>query len=475
MEEAQNFAEKLEVAITKKQEWFDTVQLPSTLESYRLMYVCVKTINENLVKRQIIIPDPYKLDSKISEIVVPPGSAFTEQDLPRVIGERLSSYEMMIDFLCNYYRFTIENLSIPKIKTLIELNKCFLWEDLTVSNGNPNTQGLASAISDVKTNAPAIVISMINDSVEKCVSSSAIITKNLAELSNFQRENYKFKIRKQVIENSDFNKETAYSSMENEVAEIKRLFGKVFGKTPFYSDLVAEIASEDQADDKERLQEKVLAKLGIKSVETKPKKTGPNSKDLLMNSIMALGGIAPVLSQLYVKLDENFALLFFVKKTFFRKIIIALRKKMNIPEKERVCTIPIIDQKTGNKIMQKVKVNSLLEEVDNKKRIYSGFASKGAEYNKVFAASETAILTYVNKQISENQNLFTVINALDDYFKSNVEILLRPKVKGLKIDLSSYRNVIITVNKKRGEYVSLKEEMEQIRKLGMVNNGKNGK
>ena len=69
----------------------------------------------------------------------------------------------------------------------------------------------------------------------------------------------------------------------------------------------------------------------------------------------------------------------------------------------------------------------------------------------------------------ENQRLFTIINALDDHFKSNVEVTQRPKVKGLKIDLSSYRNAIISINKKRGEYVSAKEEIEQMRKLGIMN------
>ena len=39
--------------------------------------------------------------------------------------------------------------------------------------------------------------------------------------------------------------------------------------------------------------------------------------------------------------------------------------------------------------------------------------------------------------------------------------------KGLKIDLSSYRNAIIAANKKRGEYASAKEEIEQMQKLGI--------
>ncbi|MBO4859557.1 MAG: hypothetical protein J5527_13675 [Treponema sp.] len=469
MEETQNFIERLESAILKKKEWFDSVQLPAALEQYRLMLVCVKTVNENLVKRSIITPDPYKWDKRISEVVVPPADAFTDQDFSQVLGERLSSYETMIDFVCNYYRFNVDSLPVTKVKLLVDLNKCFQWDNLTTANGNPNTQGLATAIQRVKTNAPNMTLSMINDSVDKCSKAYGFIAKTLSEFAGFQREYYKWSVRKEVIGSSDFDKSKA-SSKESECAEIKRLFQKIMGKKPFYADLISEIAEEDLGDDKTRLQEMVLAKLALKQTDAKPKPKGPTSKEILMGSVQALGGIAPVLTQLDVKLTENFDLLFFVKKTFFRKIMQALRKAMGLSEKERTCTIPVVDQKTGVKVMQKIKVNEMLTDLDNKKRIYSGIAAKGIEYAKIEGASETAILTFVNKQISENQALFTTINALDDYFKANVEVLLRPKVKGLKIDLSSYRNAIINVNKKRGEYVSIKEEVSQMRQLGI--NGK---
>ena len=85
------------------------------------------------------------------------------------------------------------------------------------------------------------------------------------------------------------------------------------GKKPFYADLIGEIAEEDQSEDKTRLQEMILAKLALKQTDAKPKPKGPTSKEILMGSVQALGGIAPVLTQLDVKLSENFDLLFFVK------------------------------------------------------------------------------------------------------------------------------------------------------------------
>ena len=84
-------------------------------------------------------------------------------------------------------------------------------------------------------------------------------------------------------------------------------------------------------------------------------------------------------------------------------------------------------------------------------------------------STTNSVLSFVNKQLSEIQSLFTTINALDTYFKNNVEGANKIKVKGMKIDLDSFRNAIINVNKKRGEYISIREEAEQLQKLGIKN------
>ena len=148
----------------------------------------------------------------------------------------------------------------------------------------------------------------------------------------------------------------------------------------------------------------------------------------------------------------------------------ALKKALGIKEKERYCTVLVTDPQSGAKSSQQVQVGALLSQISRLAHIYSGIAAKGNEYNKLNSAKEDDALIFLNKQVQENQRLFTIINALDEHFKSHVEVMQRPKVRGLKIDLSSYRNAIIAINKKRGEYASAKEEIEQMRKLGIVNN-----
>lgn len=471
MEMDKEFFNQLEIAIAQKQEWFDREQLPALLEAYRLFYTCVKNLNDMLTKKDLIVPDPYKLDKRISDIAITPSTPFSEGETATVLGERLSDFETMLDFICMYFRFTIENITIDKVKKLLELNKVFDWTNLSMNSAHCNTRALAQVINQSRVNSPAVVNSNISDSLEKCSKAVSEIGRMLNELGAFQKELIKERLRKDVLMHPDFDVQKAFSSPEDELNEIKRIFPKACGKKAFYIDLANEVVREDQDPNKEQLRQRLFKNLGIPQKEVKQQKKGPEPKEYLIQTIIALNGLSPVIGLMKNKLDDNFELLFTEKKTFFTKLLAALKKAFGVKEKERVCTIPVVDTKTGAKTTSKINVREFLFDLEKKQKIYSSFGVNGPELAKIKSAPEETILTFLNKQISENQQLFTIINALDEYFKANVEILLRPKVKGLKIDLSSYKNVIVTINKKRGEYISIREETDQMQKLGITNNG----
>ena len=470
--EEYNFDAELQAALSKKQEWYNSESLQELLNEYRLMHTCVKNLYECFVKKSLIQPDPYRLDKKISEIIVPESSPFSESEIPKVFGARFSDYETMLDFICTYFRFSTENFSIQTVKKLLDLNKVFDWEDLSMNSSRMNTRALAMTRNNAKTNSPNVVQSMINDSVAKCTQSSAVISKMLNELGVFLRELFKGGLRKDLFEHPDFDKAKAAESAEAEQAEIRRLYTKVTGKKTMYTDLIAEIVEEDHGPDKERKQAAVLDRLAIKgsSKVEKKKAAGPDTKEMIMQAILALGAMAPTLTQLHAKLGENFTLLYQKKNTFFNKLMAALRKAFHISEKERVCNLPIKDAKTGTERTQKINVNEFLTDLSRKERVYNGIGMKGVEYQKINASNEDAILSFVNKQISEVQSIFVIINALDAYFKNEVDTEFKVKVKGMQIELSALRNSIINANKKRGEYASFKEEHAQMQKLGLSDN-----
>ena len=471
--EVDNFVNELQTALNKKQEWYNSVRLQELLMQYRLMYTCVKTLFENFVKKSLIVPDPYRLDKKISEIVVPETSGFAESEIPKVFGERFSNYETMLDFICTYFRFSMENFTIQKVKQLLDLNKVFEWDNLSSNSTRMNTRALAIVVSNAKKGAPNVVQSMINDSLDKCAQSTGEINNMLTELAGFLRELYKGGLRRDLFDHPDFDKAKAAESSEAELAEIKRLYTKVTGKKNFYTDLVNEIIEEDHAPDKDRRRAAVLERLQIKESSksvTAKKAAGPDTKEMLMQSVLAVGATAPTLAQLISKLSDNIELLYKTKSTFFSKLISALKKAFHIPEKERICNLVIKDSKTGAERTQKIKINEFMSDFSRKERIYNGIATKGIEYSKIQSSSEDAILSFVNKQISELQSLFVVINAFDAHFKQEVATEFKTGIKGMQIELSALRNSIINANKKRSEYASYKEEAAQMQKLGIADN-----
>lgn len=469
--EDSNFVHELQVAINKKTDWFNTTLLQELVIQYRLKYSCIHNLYDTMIKKNVISPDPYRLDKKISKIVVPDKSGFSDSDIPKVFGERFSEYEMMLDYITTYLRFTVEGISIFTVKKLLEFNKFFDWKNLAMNSSDSNTHALAMCISTVKNSAPSVVQSMISDSVTKTIDAVEKIEKILLELSAFQREIYKNSIRTKLCTLPEFDKEKAMTSSENEMAEIKRLYVKVFGKQPFYSDLIAEIIDEDQGADAEKKRQVLFEKLQIKDASstknTKNKKTA-NSKDMILIAVQAIGGCAPTITQIHQKLEENFKLLYSKKTGFMAKLCQALKKAFKIKDKPKICDIPVKDERTGTEHYKKIDVSEFLADLVKKEHVLSLIAARQMEYNKIASSSEEAILTFVNKQIYEMQTLYSVVNALDSYFKNNVETELRPKVRGMQIELSSFRNSIVNANKKRGEYASFKEESEQMEKLGIT-------
>lgn len=471
MEETLDFSSQLHKLIAQKTEWYNGTEFPRMLDLYRLLHACVKNIYEFLIEKRIINEDPYRFDKKISEIQAPDSSSFNEAEKTMIMGTRFSDYFTMLDFVCTYTRFSVETINLSKIKKLQELNACFNWDELTSNSTKPNTRTLALMISEGRTNAPALVQSMLNDSLAKCSSTISDINKMLNQLIRFQREIYKASVRKNLQEHPSFNKLKAYESSDAELAEIKKLFAETMGKkTPFYTELINEIIAEDTNPDKERIRAEVLNRLTIKDTNKKVVKKTVDTHAILMNAVMVLGALPPTYHALTEKITDNFDLIQSGPTSFFGKLAALFKKAFGIPQKDTVIKIVTVDPVTNHKVTKEVKVNELIEDITKKTRIYTGIGSRGPEFSKIDSAKEDQVIAFLGKQISENQNLYTTLFALDEYFKSNTPSQVRARVKGIKIDLDTMKNTIINCNKKRGEYQAVVEEAEQMKRLG-INDG----
>lgn len=468
MADSLKFTDKLKDALKAKSDWLNSESLPKMLEHYRLLHTCVKNIYETLIKRSLITPDPYKLEIKISEIASPDDSHFVESERSVVMGSRFSNYESMLDYVCTYVKFSTDYINISRIKKLLDLNNAFQWNNMTINNSRTNSRMLATLIQEIRHNAPQITVSLINDSISKSAKAVAEINEILKDLMTFQREAYKVQIRHDVIEHPKFNKEKASNSQADEIAEIKKNLSAILGKTPYYTELVQEIAAEDLAPNCKALQEQTLARLAITVKTEKSKKVSIDYKQYLLECLHILSGLGELYSQISDKIQTNVNIIENQKNTFFRKIVKALRKIFNLSEPPLVYDFIIVDPKKDTKSHRSVDMNIFISTLTRKAAFFTPLSNVyGTEFSKIKTYPEQNILDYLNKSITENQEILTILTTADEFFKQNVDAHDRSKIKGLKIDLISVKNVIVKAIQKRSEYVGYIEEQEQMKKLGI--------
>lgn len=469
MDDILTFSAEINKMLLDKQEWYNTKHLPSILEKVRLIYTCTKNLYDLLVSKSLIVPDPYRMDKKIADISSPATSAFNDAEAAMVIGTRFSEYENMLDYICTYYRFSVENLDMVNIKKLIEFLNSFPWGDYSATSLKPNIRGLALLLNQAKINATQITNSMISDSVEKCAKNGEEVIKSLNILGKFQREAYKIRLRQDIFNHPNFNKETAFSSQENELTEIRKLFPLVMGKTPFYAELVNEIIQEDIGPNAQSLRDALKNSLKVNETVVLAAKSKSNHLSLLMDSLEALGAAGTIFTSLNSKVRFNFDLLKKEPDTLGEKLGAFFRKLFKIKAKEPDYVMAIADPLTHQRSSRIFKVSEIQRELSEKMSLYNDIAKHGKHYSEITAKKPEAILDYMTSEISACRKSYNMLMALEAFFKSEVPNKNQLKIKGYKLELDTLRNSIISANAKKAEYHELVEEEQQLKKLGLSN------
>ena len=469
METSDNFNKQLFELAEAKKNWYDTEEMIKILEEYRNLLGVVNNLINLLEKKGLIQPDPYKHDKKISDIAVPEEIPFLDSERSMGIGARLSDFESMLDFICNIFKFSVATVSVERIKTLLALNNYFQWNSLVPNSAKPNTKGLAEIIHAIKMGTDTLSVSVLNETINYASKTVSRINGLLKELTDFQKEIYKIEIRKCIFEHPSYSHEKAQKSNQEALQQIKKLFPQVLGKKPFYSELIDELIQEEYSPEKQKFRETLLKKFEISSNKKEEKKIQINTKELLMDAVRALGAAAPLFEQIVQKVDENHKVLQSEHNGFLDKLLALIRQAFNRPEKPVVYTVTVTEPLTQSRKQEDINYQDFITDINRRRRTYNSFSIKKAPgYVKIENQTEKAIQEYLAKQISECNRLMQLLAALDEYFKSAPAIENRPKIKGLKMELTSLKNCIVKTNQRKAEYTALIEEEEQLKKLGIV-------
>ena len=462
-----NFIHELETALIRRNEELNTSILPFAFENYGIEITFVKIVRNLLLKKRLIHNDPYKYDSKMTEIEIPDTSSFMSTESPSILGARFAHYETMLDFLMGYYQFNTTFLTPKRMQKLMALNSTFMWSDFSPKSKSQNTVELYNIIAPIFSSSDKVSTTVLRGAFSNLSNADASIAASLRALLYFYRQKYKLGVRKEIMPYVSPTSED-YLNPSNILKEIKKVFANRAKKLPFYPDLIIEILKEDYSEDARKYQELVLKELATKvKKDVATEKKIEDTRPYLLLSLQALGFTGSHFVKALEKLRENKSILDQANTTIFTQLARILRQIFNIEEPP--CEIPIIiqDPLTQAKKRYTVVWSEFENGLVSKAMMLASFSSQSEGMKKkIKNAHEKDLLAILNKNLADANDYLGQLTGLDEYFKK-AKPEIRAKIKGIKIELTTIKNYIIKSNQRRAEYMSLAEEMEQMEMLGV--------
>ncbi|MGP1520881.1 MAG: hypothetical protein ACTTIZ_05230 [Treponema sp.] len=461
------FTQELEGALVRRTEELNVTVLPFAFENYGVEITFVKIVRNLLLKKRLIHNDPYKYDSKMTEIEIPDSSPFMKTEAPSILGARLAHYETMLDFLMGYYQFNTNFLTPKRMQKLLALNATFAWSDFSPKSKSQNTVELYEIIAPIFSSSDKVSTTVLRGALSNLSIADRNIADCLKALLFFYRQKYKLSVRKELMPHVKPTNDD-YLNPTKILKEIKKVFALKAKKLPFYADFVIEILKEDYSVDHRAYQEQVLQELFSKvKKEVEKEKKIENVRPYLLLALQALGYTGSHFAKALEKTRENKSILDEANKTFFTKLVSFLRQAFNISEPP--CEIPIIIQDSVTQVKKKYTLPwaEFEQKVISKAMFFASLSSQSESIKKkIRNAKEQDLVDVLNINLSDANELVSQLAGLDEYFKKE-KPEIRSKIQGIKIELTTIKNYIIKSNQRRAEYLALCEEAQQMHDLGM--------
>ncbi len=453
-----NYIDLLQQALLARKDWLEKEEVGKLKDELRTFQASFASLYNIYIKKKIIDEDPYKQETKISELEIPETSVFVEAKRVEQLSIRLSNYDNQLDFLVSFYQLSIDFLNLDRIKRIVGLVRYIDWINLTPDNSSIMTKAVAELTLNSKQGVDAITLSIIGEGLTRLSKTTTSVMGILKNLNTYYRESYKLEVRQKAMQGMTAND----ASVEN----IRKKIQSTMPESPFYKELIDEIIKEDYSNSGQDLRQSVLASLKIAGKKAKAVKHAVNFKNILLEGVIVIGGSSNSLSEIGIKLDDNQTVMENHKKGFIEIIKELIRQITKAEPEEVIYTIEYLDSGKGAPAKEKLYYHRFRDELAKKTRILASFV-RGSAYQKLAAMTEEQIIGYLDKNIGDVKALHRTLGAIDDFFKANVAAEDRDKIKGIKPELSALKNSYVKANQLRYEYSAQKEEEEQLKRLGV--------
>lgn len=459
----------LEERLLAKAESLDREELPKLKDAFKLFQTAFQGIHTVLLRKGVIQKDPYKFDLKISEVQTPPESPFAESEKNEQISIRLSQFDSYLDFLNGYYQFSVDFLTMGRVKRLINLTKYFNFLQFSEASNQLNTRCFAEVVGLVRKGTDPLSTGILGEGLLSLERTSREIFQILKSLTLYHKERYKLDVRQLVLAGLTLDRERVITHRDEVLRSIKRKFVETMGDRPFYTELVEEILAEDYSSDGPNLRDDILAQLQVKETRKAETAQARNFKAIILDGARVLAGAGYQLEEAIRKLRENSILLENQNRTFLGQMRKMIRRLFNPGDDKIVYQVDYSDPITAEHRREDIDFTSLSEEVARRARVFSSMMARNSQsWQRLASAQEEQAYSFLVKGLEELQRYYRRLAALDEHFKNEItDPELAPRIRGIKVELSTLKTSIIKANQKKHEYVAQKEEIEQMRRLGI--------
>jgi len=468
MEDTQTFAHRIEECLEAKRERLDRNELAKLRDSFKLFQSSFQGIRTVLDKKGILHDDPYKYDLKISEVSIPPESPFAESEKLDQMSVRVSQFDAYLDFLNNYYQFSTEFLTMGRIKRLLGLTKYFNFAQFSDTSNQLNTRALAELVSMVKKGSDQFSTGIIGDALSQLDRATRDILSSLKELTIYHKERYKLELRQLVMPGIGIDAAFAVTHREEALKTVRRKFAEVAGERPFYPELAEEVLMEDFSSDGPRLRDELLKRIEVKEEKKVERDKEKTFRSLLLDGARALSAAAFPLEDACSKLEEDSLLLESRDQGLGAKLRRMIRRIFSGEDKGLVYRVPVLDPVTNQRKPEDVEFARFIDETQKRAALVASLAQRGgASMKRMESLPEDQAYKFLQRNIEELQRALRVFAGLDDFFKEEIPSELQGRLKGIKVEITTIKGAVIKANQKKHEYVAQREELEQMRRLGI--------
>lgn len=470
MEEQNDFVAALGNKIQAYAKDLEKTVLPGLKADFYNLNASLTTIVNILKKKGLLSEDPYQYESKISEVSPISSEPFLDGEKSTVMSIRVGSFHHQLNFLNDFYQFSIDFLTLQRLKNISQYMRFIKWDGFSDNHNELNTRVLAELVGRVRKGDDTISAGLLNDAIGQLAGLQNRINEKLKKVTLFKREEYKYTIRITFFESLNLSASEVERDVESAIRRVKKEFATHIKGQPFIPELVKELLDEDFSLGGSRLREDLIKKLEVSEVQREKPKQERNFKADLMESVRTLTSSNIAMESALRKLRESSAVFEDRVHSLGERFYQWLMSLIGVKKKRLFYEVEFFDAITAASRKEVIDFEKFTEELYAKIRVMANISNRNSPAFQVLALKdENVILDWYDRTFFDLIKLSERMSALDIFFKTEVSKDKRPLIRGIKTELSAIRTAISNANKLKHEYVGAKEEIEQLRRLGINN------